>query len=327
MEEIQRIPGTQGDTLKAVQNLPGRRARALRHRPAGGVGIVARRHARLRRRRRDPDAVPLRRAALDGQQRDGASRCRSCPAASWPIAGWRWAASSRSPAAQPAQRRLSRLRADGSGRRLADDRGAAEQDGDVGASPSRRSWLDKTLPLLHQQQPAAVARLLRLPGAADVAGEPPRRRRRVPAGLRRQAELVITRDGSRSATAASHIYFHRGILRWTRRLEGGGSWSMISSVGYDVPLQVGVQFGNVPTAHRRPPARLQPARRRSICRCAPGCALLRRRRLRGQPVHARSRRRGAAADGGQPAAPASAASATQDPAASAARPAATRRTP
>ena len=53
-EEIRYIPGTQGDTLKAVQNLPGVARAPYGDRPAAGVGIVARRHARLPRRHQHP---------------------------------------------------------------------------------------------------------------------------------------------------------------------------------------------------------------------------------------------------------------------------------
>ena len=70
----QAHPGHAGRHAEGGAEPARRRARPVRHRPAAGVGIVARRHARLRRRRRHPDAVPLRRAALDGQQRDGRQR-------------------------------------------------------------------------------------------------------------------------------------------------------------------------------------------------------------------------------------------------------------
>ena len=60
-DELRHIAGTQGDTLKAVQNLPG----VARAPFSGGLlvvwGSAPQRHAHLRRRRLHPDAVPLRR--------------------------------------------------------------------------------------------------------------------------------------------------------------------------------------------------------------------------------------------------------------------------
>jgi hypothetical protein len=45
----------------------------------------------------------------------------------------------------------------------------------------------------------------------------------------------------------SHTYFHRTKLSWIHRFKGGASFTVISSVGYDVPFGLGAQFGSVPT--------------------------------------------------------------------------------
>jgi hypothetical protein len=67
VQEINNLPGTQGDALKAIQNFPGRRAAAVRGRSAGHPRRGAGGLADLPRLPRDPAAVPLRRAVLDLQ--------------------------------------------------------------------------------------------------------------------------------------------------------------------------------------------------------------------------------------------------------------------
>ena len=144
-EEIKHIPGTQGDTLKAVQNLPGV-ARA----PYGigllaGVGLLACRHARLHRRRQHPHALPLRRSALDGEQRDGRRadvRARRLQGRPRPRAGRHH----RRADPAPAHRRLPRLRAVRSARRLGDAGGAADQEAVVRGGACGAAGSTQTLP-------------------------------------------------------------------------------------------------------------------------------------------------------------------------------------
>ncbi len=41
-----------------------------------------------------------------------------------------------------------------------------------------------------------------------------------------------------------HTFFHRGLVRWTHRFAGGGTLSVTPSVGYDVPYGLNSQYGN-----------------------------------------------------------------------------------
>ena len=86
-EEARRVPGTQGDTLKVVQNLPGVARSALGSGALIVWGSAPRRHARQRRRRRDPRALSRGRAALDGELAIWCARSICCPAATAPSTG------------------------------------------------------------------------------------------------------------------------------------------------------------------------------------------------------------------------------------------------
>ncbi|MDB4970273.1 MAG: TonB family protein / TonB-dependent receptor, partial [Myxococcales bacterium] len=41
-----------------------------------------------------------------------------------------------------------------------------------------------------------------------------------------------------------HTYYHRGLLRWLHRFDGGASLSVTPSVGYDVPYNLTTTYGN-----------------------------------------------------------------------------------
>ncbi len=246
MEEIKQIPGTQGDTLKAVQNLPGV-ARA----PFGiGLLVVWGSSPADTRVFVDGVAIPTLyhfgglRSTVNSEMVQSLSFMPGGFMVDRGLAmGGVIEVASRQPRADGIHGYAQMDLVDGS---LMIE-GPLSKTVTLGVA-TRRSWLDKTLPYFTsnnlQLSPIYYDYQTRLTWRAS-------RRDDVDAfllGSDDKLNLVITRDGSRSATAASHIYYHRGILRWTRRLEGGGSWSVIGSVGYDVPFQVGVQFGNVPTA-------------------------------------------------------------------------------
>jgi hypothetical protein len=44
----------------------------------------------------------------------------------------------------------------------------------------------------------------------------------------------------------THTYYHRGLVRWTHRFENGATFSVTPSVGYDLPYNLGVALGNTP---------------------------------------------------------------------------------
>ena len=117
----------------------------------------------------------------------------------------------------------------------------------------------------------------------------------------------------------SHTYFHRAHRRAGRAAwQGGGTFALTSSIGYDVPFQLGIQFGGVPTSLDARQLRLQRCARSLDLPLARLAAARRRPRLRGQPVRAEPRGRGPAADRAARAAQRRRASASR-PAASTAR--------
>ena len=222
-EEIQRIPGTQGDTLKAVQNLPGvaRAPFGIGLLPVWGSAPAG--HARLRRRRRHPalyhfgglrstvnsEMVAALTFVPGGYQADHGRGLGGIVDIETPPA---------------AHRRAARLRADRPHRRLAHARGAAHQErcrspwpgGAAGSTPPCRC----SRPARFQLSPVYYdyqARLSWRPHSArdDVD--------LFLFGSDDQLKLVGARSRTTrsSATVDSHTYFHRGLVSWAHRFERG----------------------------------------------------------------------------------------------------------
>jgi TonB family protein len=245
MEEIKYIPGTQGDTLKAVQNLPGV-ARA-----PFGIGQLAVWGTSPADTRVYLDGVIIPSLYHFGGLRSTVNS-EMVQSLSFIPGGYQVdhglglggvvEVESRQPRSDGVHGYAQADLVDAS----AMVEGPLTKTLTLGLA-ARRSWLDATLPLFtsntFQLSPRYwdyQARLRWRPTARDELEV-------TMLGSDDQLDLVVTRSGSRSVTAASHIYFHRGVLRWMKRFQGGGTWSLVGSVGYDVPFQVGVQFGNVPT--------------------------------------------------------------------------------
>jgi hypothetical protein len=53
-------------------------------------------------------------------------------------------------------------------------------------------------------------------------------------------------DPTESPVADSHNFYHRGLVRWEHRFEGGATLQSSASVGYDVPFQIVFLEGNTP---------------------------------------------------------------------------------
>ena len=240
-EEIRYIPGTQGDTLKAVQNLPGV-ARA-----PYGIGLL-------------PvwgSSPADSRVYLDGT---------NIPAL-YHFGGLRSTVNSEMvdalsfvPGGYQADHGLAlggiidvltrRPRADGLHGYAQFDLldGSAMLEGPLTsklsfAAAARRSWVDKTLPYFTssslQLSPVYWDYQARLSYRATT-------RDTVDVfllGSDDRLNVLATSSGMSATQAAAHNYFHRGILGWTRRLEGGGTFAITSSIGYDVPLNLGINFG------------------------------------------------------------------------------------
>jgi TonB family protein len=57
---------------------------------------------------------------------------------------------------------------------------------------------------------------------------------------------ATTPDPAASAAINSHIFYHRLIARFIHRFDRGASLTLTAAVGYDVPFNVQAQFGTVP---------------------------------------------------------------------------------
>ena len=297
-EELRHIPGTQGDTLKAVQNLPGV-ARA----PFGGGQLVVwgsspQRHAHLRRRRLHPDALPLRRPALDGEQRDGlvaAVPARRLRRRARPRPRRRHRdrdAHARAPTATTASCSSisSTARSCSKGRSPRTSRSP---------SAARRSWIDAFLPHLHHQRLPALADLLRLPGQAALARLAARRRRPLHLRLRRRAQASSPRARRPDAVGGSSTRTPTITASWRAGSTASATRATLTvtpSIGYDVPFQFKAQLRQHRRRHRRRDASRTTCARRSRLPLGALAAPRRRRRLRGQPLvtHRRSGAVGAA---------------------------------
>jgi TonB family protein len=117
------------------------------------------------------------------------------------------------------------------------------------AVAGRRSWIDATLPHL------TASSLQLTPIYYDYQARVtwrPNERNDVDVMFfgsdDRLKLLAAVKNDALSAAVDSHTYFHRGLVNWIHRFERGGTFTMVSSVGYDVPFGLGIQFGTVPSA-------------------------------------------------------------------------------
>jgi TonB family protein len=245
-EEIKKIPGTQGDTLKAVQNLPGV-ARA-----PYGIGLLPVWGSSPADTRVFVDGVNVPTLYHFGGLRSTVNS-EMIDALTFVPGGYQVDRGLGLGGVIDVQTRTPR--SDGIHGYAQIDLldGSAMLEGPLTpklacAAAVRRSWIDATLPYFTSStlQLSPVywdyqARLTYRPNTANalsafVLGSDDRLN-------------VLASSKSMSATqAASHTYFHRGIVGWTRRLARGGTFGLTSSIGYDVPLQLGIEYGGVPTS-------------------------------------------------------------------------------
>jgi hypothetical protein len=247
VEEIKRIPGTQGDALKAVQNLPGVA------RSPFGIGLLSVWGSSPQDTRVYVDGVNIPTLYHFGGLRSTVNsemvqQLTFVPGAYQVDHGMGLGGVIDLETRHP--------RSDGfhgyAQMDLVD--GSLMLEGPISKTLSfavagRRSWLDATLPYFtsNQFQLSPVyydyqARLSWRPTSRDDVDV-------YFLGSDDKLNVVASSSGNhRSTTAASHIYFHRGIVSWLRRLGNGGTFSTTASVGYDVPFQLGIQFGDIPTS-------------------------------------------------------------------------------
>jgi hypothetical protein len=117
------------------------------------------------------------------------------------------------------------------------------------AVAARRSWIDVTLPWFTSSTLQLSPRYWDY--QARLSWRPTPRDDVDLFFLGSDDQISVTgriKDTAFSTSADSHIFYHRGIASWLHRFGGGASLKLTSSVGYDVPFQLGVQYGSVPTS-------------------------------------------------------------------------------
>jgi len=245
-EEIKYIPGTQGDTLKAVQNLPGV-ARA-----PYGIGLLPVWGSSPADTRVYLDGVNIPTLYHFGGLRSTVNS-EMVDALSFVPGGYQADHGLGLGGIIDVQTRKPRT--DGLHGYAQFDLldGSAMLEGPLTpklsfAVAARRSWVDKTLPYFTSSslQLSPVywdyqARLSYRPTTRDTIDV-------FALGSDDRLSVLATSSGMSDTQAASHVYFHRGILNWTRRLQGGGVFALNSSIGYDVPLDLGINFGGTATS-------------------------------------------------------------------------------
>jgi len=245
-EEIKYIPGTQGDTLKAVQNLPGV-ARA-----PYGIGLLPVWGSSPADSRVYIDGVAVPTLYHFGGLRSTVNS-EMVDALTFVPGGYKADHGLGLGGLIDVQTR--RPRTDGFHGYAQFDLldGSAMLEGPLTknlsfAAALRRSWVDQTLPYFTSSslQLSPIywdyqARLTYRATTRDTVDL-------LLLGSDDRLNVIAQSSGMSDTTAASHVYFHRGILGWTRRLEGGGAFTWTSSVGYDVPLDLGIRFGGTATS-------------------------------------------------------------------------------
>jgi len=244
-EEIRRIPGTQGDTLKAVQNLPGV-ARA----PFGG-GLLAVWGSAPQDTRSYVDGVAIPtlyhfgglRSTFNGEMVDslafapggyGAEHGRGL--------GGVIDVESRRPRTDAPHGFVQLDLLDGSF--MVDTPLTQTLSLAVAA---RRSWIDAFLPLFTSADFQLSPKYWDYQADLHWRASPRDDLDFLVFGSDDQLHLVIKRpDPSDSPVADSHIYYHRAVARWLHRFAEGATVETTASTGYDVPAQFTFVEGNSP---------------------------------------------------------------------------------
>ena len=245
--EIQRIPGTQGDTLKAVQNLPGV-ARA-----PFGIGLLPVWGSAPADTRVYVDGVNVPvlyhfgglRSTVNSEMIDGLTFVPGGYQADHGLGlGGIVDVDTRRPRTDGLHGYAQMDLLDGS----------LMLEGPITKTLSfalagRRSWIDVTLPLFttstFQLSPVYYdyqARLSWRPSTSDVVDL-------FLFGSDDQLSLLArVKNDALDATVDSHTFFHRALLSWAHRFDRGRTLTITSSVGYDAPFGLGVAFGQTPTS-------------------------------------------------------------------------------
>ncbi len=245
-EEIRCIPGTQGDTLKAVQNLPGV-ARA-----PYGIGLLPVWGSSPADTRVYLDGVNIPTLYHFGGLRSTVNS-EMVDALTFVPGGYQADHGLGLGGIIDVQTR--RPRTDGLHGYAQFDLldGSAMLEGPLTsklsfAAAARRSWVDQTLPYFTSSSLQLSPVYWDYQGRLSYGATTRDTVDVFVLGSDDRLSVLATSSGMSATQAASHIYFHRGIVGWTRRLQGGGTFALTSSIGYDVPLDLGISFGGTATS-------------------------------------------------------------------------------
>ena len=246
-EEIRKTPGTQGDTLKAVENLPGV------SRAPFGIGLLPVWGSAPQDTRVYVDGVAIPLLYHFGGLR---STFNSEMVQALTFVPGAYQADHGLGLGGIVDIETRKPRVDGLHGYAQIDvvDGSAMVEGPLTRTLSfavagRRSWLDATLP--HFTSSSLQLTPIYYDYQARLAWRP------TPSddldvlffGSDDKLELVAkVKNAALSAAVDSHTYFHRGVINWQHRFARGGTFTLVSSIGYDVPSGLGVSFGSVPTS-------------------------------------------------------------------------------
>jgi TonB family protein len=117
------------------------------------------------------------------------------------------------------------------------------------AVAGRRSWLEYTLPLFTSNSLQLTPTYYDYQARLTWTPSPENRVDVIFFGSDDKLKLVAEmKDAALAASVDSHTYFHRAMVVWTRRFARGATFVLTPSIGYDVPFGLGAQFSAVPTS-------------------------------------------------------------------------------
>jgi TonB family protein len=245
-EEIRHMPGTQGDTLKAVQNLPGV-ARA-----PFGIGSLPVWGSAPEDTRVYVDGVPIPLLYHFGGLRSTVNS-EIISSLTFTPGGYQVFHGLGLGGVVDLETRKPRTDGYHGFAQIDLIDGSLMIEGPITKNlaflvAGRRSWIDATLhfftsnsvtltPVYYDYQ----ARLTWKPTPRDDLDI-------ILLGSDDQLKVVAKiKDAALAAAFDSHIYDHKAILSWWRRLQNGATFGLVSSLGPGVPFQLGAQYGNTPT--------------------------------------------------------------------------------
>jgi TonB family protein len=246
-EEFRRIPGTQGDTLKAVQNLPG----VARSPFGGGLLVVWGSAPQDTRTYVDGVYIPTLyhfgglRSTVNGEMVQSLSFLPGGYNVDYGRGlGGVVEIGTRKPR-EDAVHGFIQLD-------LIDASGLVEgplTKNITFAVAARRSWIDAILPFFTSNDFQLSPKYWDYQAALHWRASPRDQVDLFVFGSDDDVSLLLKRpDPTLSAQFDSHIYYHRALVRWVRRLAEGATLTITPSIGYDVPFQFHALVGNTPVA-------------------------------------------------------------------------------